>query len=560
MDPTRAAHRGASRGGERAATGTTVAAGSVPGPEMTAAAFRDLLRESPTVDLGGATVDVGPGTFAIGFRQRTRLRSQHGITIANGTIKGQLLCTGADANPAGSGVAELRLEFRNVTFRSEQPVSEDKASDAENATFAVRDDDLSVSQIPMVAGLVVARDIKDLTFESCTFGDADPDYKATPIVPRQEQMPRLRNVTLAPALAVLDNSKVSIQHCAFVNKMGPGLLAKGSSVKVRRSEFSKSTTGVLVLGGAEVSLEDTISAGNDLDGLMTIGGSLKATRTTCRSNWCHGAIAEGGGVMTLISCDISTNGWFGVHASGPGTKVEVKDMHLEHNTYAFGVVAEAGAQCTVQGASIQGYSFSGLKAIGEGSRLTAKNVVIADRSSPRPAVADGGIGAEVADGAILRLSGVHIHGIRKTGVWVHDAKLYAHNLETGSEVSTGVSVTGEKGRSTTDLETCKISGGKVGVKADDCSKVIMTDVNIFNCTEYGVLARNGGRVTMNRGSIVGNALQGISIDETRSRVTMTDVAYTGNGQNDFVGKIWIENSEGRVSCDVGWADEDDFSE
>ncbi|XYH92388.1 right-handed parallel beta-helix repeat-containing protein [Sorangium sp. So ce1128] len=162
------------------------------------------------------------------------------------------------------------------------------------------------------------------------------------------------------------------------------------------SEYIRDGQGIVVVDGAEASLEDTAVVGNHLSGVVAVTGA---------SATLSGVLVE-------------------------GTRAGLHDL-----SYGIGVYATARARVAIDASAIVGNAELGVAVIGEGAAATMARSLVMGTVAAEPESPVGGIGVAVARGAAMRLHDSAVLRNRGTGVHVGDlsAELVAErNLIEGT--------------------------------------------------------------------------------------------------------------------------------
>ncbi|CAG9465449.1 unnamed protein product [Pedinophyceae sp. YPF-701] len=448
---------------------------------------------APVVDMGGRTIELIKERLTICGRNKT---------IANCTIK----CRASHVycEPRGGDAAE-NICFRNVTFEGDGTGI--PANMPQPSKEVVSED-----------GMVVVAGARGVSFEHCTFRHAK-----APVDPRGR--------ALAAGLNVFETT-VRIDDCRFLNNMGPGLAATGSTtvLVVNDSEIRGNLlSGINATNGACIDVAGSQLSDNGLDGILAADSDVRATETVCSGNrHCGAAVAVtgggAGGKLVLDRCRMDGNAVAAIMACREGARVAATDVecvmgenrHRCRGELIAGVQCVDGARCTIRGGRIAGFHV-GLSAR-DASSIVASNV---DCSG-------GQFGIMAGAGATVRLERATLRRNVCCGI----------AADSGATVSAGdceMHLNGEgvgaHGRGQVRLERCSVSGGCfAGVVADGAgTRIDLEDVEITRYVKSGIEVRDGAQVAMRGGSMTRNKGPGCSAEGRGTVVTLAGVECARNG-------------------------------
>jgi len=357
----------------------------------------------------------------------------------------------------------------------------------------------------------------------------------------------------------------------------------GGQVTVDTSTIATTSTGVQASGQTGLRATGPGSVVSATGATLTLGPTTNTTSTGMT-----GAVAQGGGTLTLTNTQVTVNGRTngtgnrGVVASGTGSNVTLSGGSVTVSSRgAFGVVAEdagrvtlsSGTQVTTSGAQTTGTSPVGSHALlstGAGSQITASgttasssaalaNVVRAENGgsvtltgSTLSATGAGTVvnpsgGVRAVSGGTVRVDGVGSSITASVGNYGHGASVE----DVGSRVfltDTAILVSGSRaigvsalnGGEATVVRGSVTSAASNAVVAEGTgSHVGLADVavNATAATGYGVRAVAGGTVTLERGSVTTAGVNAAGVTAADATITSLNTAIITTGDGNAMGAI-----------------------
>ncbi|MGK3984067.1 right-handed parallel beta-helix repeat-containing protein [Sorangium sp. So ce136] len=278
------------------------------------------------------------------------------------------------------------------------------------------------------------------------------------------------------------------------------------------SEYIRDGQGIVVVDGAEASIEDTAVVGNHLSGILAVTGA---------SATLSGVLVE-------------------------GTRAGLDDL-----SYGVGVYATARSRVAIDASAILGNAELGVAVIGEGAAATMARSLVMGTVAAEPESRLGGFGVAVARGAAMRLHDSTIFQNRGTGVHVGDlpAELVAEgNLIEGTLAGgwgDGAGVMVMEGRATLasnairDNEGSGLSVGYLGSEATVTGNLVEGHVAPDGRVPagQGIVIHRGANAVLAGNLVSGNRSVGVlaGSEIQGGRVEMTGDLVQGTSGGDGAG-------------------------
>ncbi len=310
---------------------------------------------------------------------------------------------------------------------------------------------------------------------------------------------------------------------------------------------------ISVPAGADLTLSGLVVERDDAGDLIGLEGALDGEHLTLRGATeadgvgGAGARVSGSGQLTLRSCTVTDCQYACVRAAGDAA-LDLSTCALEGGRLGLGVTGSAvlvADTCRISGT--QNSVYAGEQARGElktctmsggdstvcldgeatlsfaGGRIEAPSaagiyVVGAARLDARELTVDAGAGCGVLlmATARARFEGGRVENADGCGVLVRgDAAL--EGLGWTIEASAQVGLHAD-GRSSATLTGCTLMGCYQGMQAAEQAQVQVSATEIVDSKDVGVVARNGGRLTMTGGAVLRNTGGGIALRDDATGV------------------------------------------
>ncbi len=383
------------------------------------------------------------------------------------------------------------------------------------------------------------------------------------------------------AQVVLHNTRLSGNHEAGLFASDPGTKVESSGLLVDATQPQQSDgdsgVGVVVSGGAAVTLVGGRLSGNHKAGLFAYGKGARAKATglvvdgtlsrEIDGEYGTGVSVEGGAMVGLKDARLSANHGVGLHASGVATAVDATGALVDGTLpvssgteRGWGVDVRAGAAVTLLRVRVSGNREIGLLASGKDVRVDATNVLV-DGTLSRQSNGLWGRGVEADFGATVTLRDVRISRNRDLGLYASgaDTTLDAARLlvdgtlprENGGGFGAGVSAgIGAKVK----LQSARLSGNRVaGVLAHQQGTAVDASGLLVDGTQSqqsdgefgsGAGAALGADIRLSGSTLVGNRLSGFLGQGGESRLVGVSIRHGLPQDSDASGGsgAWFHNS------------------
>ncbi len=334
-----------------------------------------------------------------------------------------------------------------------------------------------------------------------------------------------------------------------------GLWVQQATVSVRASDVRENATLGIVVGDAEVILDDV---------------GVYDSQPDQHGDWGRGIDVEGGAALTATGCTIRGNRDAGLVATGAGTEVTLVDAQVldtapsADGTGGSGVAIQDGATLSATGCTVQGNSDIGVFATGARTTVELVDDLILD-TLPSPD-GTGGRGIGVESGAGLTATGCTVQGNTEVGVLARDEGTTIDLVETtirdtlalpdgtagiGLQVGFGAMATADR---------CTIQGNRmVGVSAwSGGTAVDLVDTEVLDTAQSvdgmygeGISVQGGATLTASGCTVGENTEIGVLAVGAGTTVdlTHTQVRATQRGRETGFGLGVTAQLEARIRAD-----------
>ncbi len=341
--------------------------------------------------------------------------------------------------------------------------------------------------------------------------------------------------------------EIAIEGVAVTGGTSNGMWLEWAYVNVSASDVRENTEGGIVVGWAEVTLDD-----------VRVSDSLPDRR----GDLGRGINAQVGAALTATGCTVERSTDVGVFASDEGTRVDLVDTVVldtqpsSDGSFGRGIVVQDGAAVTATGCTVQGNTEFGVDASGVGTSVDLVDTAILETH----AGSDGGLGIVARDGAAVSATGCTVQrnnrvGVRALGegttVQLRDSAV----LDTlvGPEGDAGVGLLAQEGAALT-ATGCTVQGNTgLGVQASGAGTTVdLQDTDVVDNPDIGIQMSDGAALTAAGCTVQANTGAGIWAGDVGTTVDLQDtvVLDTHPGPDGGFGR-GIEAESGVVLTATG---------